>query len=402
MSRLLIVAADGSKRAVTLSDNTIRIGRSAGNDVVLPDAAKGVSRTHAELRYDNGRFLIVDLNSQNGTWLNGRRIEQAEVARDSEIVLGTYHLRLQDTWEDDTVPIPLDGIAMETPRPRLAPAAPTAELDEIVLVRSQAAQPNKRRGGRGSSYSRKLILAGAIAIMCLAALAWVFGFNRSQEGSLDVAAAPSTSHAEASSTPPSPQASAPNAVAPRLVSNATQPPATGDASPVVRLAETTDTTTARHTAELAARYANARTALERGDFGAAARAFDAIVGEDASYRDASQLLSRARTAQRAADVFATGKRLDAAGEWIGALQKYDQAHGMYADVPGLAEAARQVRGKLRVAGTAAFKNARQFDTLGQSADAIKEYEKAVQWLPPADPNRMIAMDRVNRLRKAAH
>ncbi len=299
MSRLLIVAADGSKRAVTLSDNTIRIGRSAGNDVVLPDAAKGVSRTHAELRYDNGRFLIVDLNSQNGTWLNGRRIEQAEVARDSEIVLGTYHLRLQDTWEDDTVPIPLDGIAMETPRPRLAPAAPTAELDEIVLVRSQAAQPNKRRGGRGSSYSRKLILAGAIAIMCLAALAWVFGFNRSQEGSLDVAAAPSTSHAEASSTPPSPQASAPNAVTPRLVSNATQPPATGDASPVVRLAETTDTTTARHTAELAARYANARTALERGDFGAAARAFDAIVGEDASYREASQLLSRARTAQRA-------------------------------------------------------------------------------------------------------
>ena len=46
----------------------------------------------------------------------------------------------------------------------------------------------------------------------------------------------------------------------------------------------------------------------------------------------------------------------------------------------------------------AFKRARQYDAIGDATAAIKEYDKAAQWLPPDDPNREIARGRAERLR----
>lgn len=52
---------------------TITIGRSSTNDVTLTDMS--VSRQHAQIvRSDNGRYTITDLNSRNGTFVNGQRI----------------------------------------------------------------------------------------------------------------------------------------------------------------------------------------------------------------------------------------------------------------------------------------------------------------------------------------
>ena len=53
------------------------IGRSSGCELVLADDT--VSRRHAELFIEDGRWLLRDLDSSNGTWLNGRRIVEAEV-----------------------------------------------------------------------------------------------------------------------------------------------------------------------------------------------------------------------------------------------------------------------------------------------------------------------------------
>ena len=95
MASLRILSDDGSERVVELRDRKLQIGRGRDNDIVLPDSQKGVSRTHAELRYENGRYVIVDLQSQNGTWLNGQRVERAEVPPDAEITVGEYRLRFQ-------------------------------------------------------------------------------------------------------------------------------------------------------------------------------------------------------------------------------------------------------------------------------------------------------------------
>ena len=94
MPKLLIVAGDGSRREVELSTGNLRLGRAPENDIALPDPTKGVSRMHAELRYENGRYVILDLNSQNGTWVDETRIERADLASGSEIAIGPYHLAL--------------------------------------------------------------------------------------------------------------------------------------------------------------------------------------------------------------------------------------------------------------------------------------------------------------------
>jgi hypothetical protein len=64
---------DGSQ-IYPLSRGVVNIGRSPNNELVLPD--RRVSRTHAQLRLVNGRFVIFDLNSTGGTFVNDHRVRQ--------------------------------------------------------------------------------------------------------------------------------------------------------------------------------------------------------------------------------------------------------------------------------------------------------------------------------------
>ena len=98
-------------------------------------------------------------------------------------------------------------------------------------------------------------------------------------------------------------------------------------------------------------------------------------------------------------LFLAGQKLEAAGDWVGALQKYEQARQIYAGVDGLAASLQQVRGKLRTAGTAAFNEGRQHEAAGRTQEALKAYDKAIQWLPPDDPNRQVGRTRVEQLKR---
>jgi ABC-type multidrug transport system ATPase subunit/pSer/pThr/pTyr-binding forkhead associated (FHA) protein len=71
-----------------------RIGRGLDNDIVIPDLL--VSRQHAELRTDNGRYQIVDLGSDNGTYVDGRRVTRAEVTERSVVTIGHHLYRLRN------------------------------------------------------------------------------------------------------------------------------------------------------------------------------------------------------------------------------------------------------------------------------------------------------------------
>lgn len=68
------------------------IGRSSACQIVLGDDT--VSRRHAELRFEDGRWLLRDLGSSNGTYVNGRYVTEAEVRAGDVIHLGGCRLRL--------------------------------------------------------------------------------------------------------------------------------------------------------------------------------------------------------------------------------------------------------------------------------------------------------------------
>ena len=70
----------------------LTLGRSSECQLVFADDP--VSRRHAELRLVEGRWMLRDLGSSNGTWVNGRRVMEAEVAPGDDVQLGGCAIRL--------------------------------------------------------------------------------------------------------------------------------------------------------------------------------------------------------------------------------------------------------------------------------------------------------------------
>src|SRR5262245_29922903 len=82
----------GLPAADDLTSARLLIGRSSTCQLVLADDT--VSRRHAELRVEEGRWLLRDLGSSNGTWVNGRRVIEAEVRPGDLLHLGGAAVRL--------------------------------------------------------------------------------------------------------------------------------------------------------------------------------------------------------------------------------------------------------------------------------------------------------------------
>jgi hypothetical protein len=72
---------------------TLTVGRSRECDVVLGEET--VSRFHAELRHDDDAWVVRDLDSTNGTWLNGSRVREARVSRGDVLALGGLRVELR-------------------------------------------------------------------------------------------------------------------------------------------------------------------------------------------------------------------------------------------------------------------------------------------------------------------
>ena len=66
----------------------LRCGAHPGNDLVLVED-RTASRHHFEVQYTERGYLLVDLNSTNGTFLDGRRIERAYLSPGSQIRAGS-------------------------------------------------------------------------------------------------------------------------------------------------------------------------------------------------------------------------------------------------------------------------------------------------------------------------
>jgi len=96
----------GSGETFELFARSTSIGRGADNDILIPD--RSVSREHASLIFDEGRFRICDLGSRFGTKVNGAPVpaEEAWLTDGDRISLGTrtvleFHQVEADIWPMD-------------------------------------------------------------------------------------------------------------------------------------------------------------------------------------------------------------------------------------------------------------------------------------------------------------
>src|SRR3954468_22745683 len=74
-------------------NTTVSIGADASNQIVLDD--RFVSRFHCRIAARHGRWRVEDLESTNGTWLDGARISAAEIEAGGRLRLGTQELRIE-------------------------------------------------------------------------------------------------------------------------------------------------------------------------------------------------------------------------------------------------------------------------------------------------------------------
>lgn len=83
---LVIVTGSSSGKKVPLLPMTMSVGREHDNNIELKDPE--VARYHARILYERGRFVLEDLESSNGTWLNGEEIKQAPLKNGDRVKIG--------------------------------------------------------------------------------------------------------------------------------------------------------------------------------------------------------------------------------------------------------------------------------------------------------------------------
>jgi len=89
-----ILAREGTvSREVPLTAEPISIGRDPKNGIVLDD--RRVSRRHAEIRLRLGRYTLYDLQSTNGTFVNGRRIAEMVLSNEDQVTIGAAELTVR-------------------------------------------------------------------------------------------------------------------------------------------------------------------------------------------------------------------------------------------------------------------------------------------------------------------
>jgi pSer/pThr/pTyr-binding forkhead associated (FHA) protein len=93
MPTLVVRYPDGSETEHEIFGD-LRIGRQDGNDLILTEG--GVSRQHARIFLEEGKVLLEDLSSANGTYVDGERIgDVVALTSQSQVVLGDYELRIK-------------------------------------------------------------------------------------------------------------------------------------------------------------------------------------------------------------------------------------------------------------------------------------------------------------------
>ena len=91
MPRLIVLQKNGSAKQVNVMGTPFIIGRTDTCDLVLDNPL--VSRSHAVFETVGQDMTIRDLQSHNGTYVNGERTESSTLSNGDEIKIGSYHIR---------------------------------------------------------------------------------------------------------------------------------------------------------------------------------------------------------------------------------------------------------------------------------------------------------------------
>ena len=161
MSFVQITSPNGQTFRREIQSGILRIGRSRNNDLVLED--QSVSRNHAEIVQHPEGFYLVDIGSKTGIYLNGQRLDEPKLLRNSDTIrLGNTTISfveegLSVVFQENPLPDEADFLVLAAPQ--ISPAYPTAALRETTDVSEPMRQrPGVPAAAPGGSEGRSLSL----------------------------------------------------------------------------------------------------------------------------------------------------------------------------------------------------------------------------------------------------
>ena len=96
MLSVTITEKDGPSTTTTFDKTEVLIGRVKGNDVVLPKS--NISKRHSRIVVKDGKIILIDLKSTNGTFINGQKINGPHVMQEGDkVFIGDFTLEVRET-----------------------------------------------------------------------------------------------------------------------------------------------------------------------------------------------------------------------------------------------------------------------------------------------------------------
>jgi tetratricopeptide (TPR) repeat protein len=180
--KLVVFRGDAVEKEIRLARKPLRIGRHERNDVVLDDSANGVSRFHAELRAEGANYFIVDLESRNGIWVNGRRVQgKAALTPGIPVTIGGFELTLED------------DVSVNEFEKTVPPFDPSTVADKPAVKKEEAGRRSAPARALVSSFfanRRQVALWSGVGALLLLVTVGTFGVVRYVTRPMTVAEVP--------------------------------------------------------------------------------------------------------------------------------------------------------------------------------------------------------------------
>ena len=104
---VIVLEGQEAGRSWPIESDRVTIGRGEGCDVVLME--RQVSRRHAQIRRLNSQYVLEDLGSRNGTYVNGREVIGPYVLQDGDEIQIALCARLSFVGAEATAPLVFDN-----------------------------------------------------------------------------------------------------------------------------------------------------------------------------------------------------------------------------------------------------------------------------------------------------
>jgi len=189
MAELILKLKERELKRVPVNKAELTIGRDPDNDLCIDNI--GVSRTHAKVTFQNGRFILSDNGSSNGSFVNGVQVDNYELKDGDQIQVGKYRVVFSMMGQ-----VPMNLSTPSVNKPRTSPAAGNkkvknvfgtvqftadeiqklvkddpnaAKLNELGVIKDKKA-PVKKASGGGDDKTKLLIGLLGVTILLIIVL----------------------------------------------------------------------------------------------------------------------------------------------------------------------------------------------------------------------------------------